>query len=254
MFNWGAFTLFLYVAMRMSGFVLFNPLFGRAGLPGIFKAGMVLVLASSVYSAQDGAAPVPGTTVELILRLLLELGVGAVIAVIMQFFFYIPEQAGDVVDTQMGLSMAKTYDAGAQSSMTPTASLLRTLMILLFFAANGHITLLRLMLTSGELIPFGSAVLGDEIASRGVELFAECALLAVKLSLPILAAELLGQVGMGVLMKVIPQINVFAINIELKVVVGLAMLLLLIAPMGDFLLETESLMLKELQMALTLLR
>ena len=48
---------------------------------------------------------------------------------------------------------------------------------------------------------------------------------------------------MGVLMKAIPQINVFAINIELKVIVGMVMLLLLIQPMSEFLLETESLML-----------
>ncbi len=110
------------------------------------------------------------------------------------------------------------------------------------------------MTTSGEIIPFGSAALGSEIADRVVVLFTECALLGVKLSLPVLAAELLGQVGMGVLMKAIPQLNIFAINIELKVIVGLGMVLLLISPMSEFLLEAESLMLEEIQMALTLLK
>ena len=86
-----------------------------------------------------------------------------------------------------------------------------------------------------------------------MELFVECALLSVKLTLPILAAELLGQVGMGILMKAIPQINVFAINIELKVLVGFFMLLLLLTPMSDFLLEVEGDMLQALQDALALL-
>jgi len=54
------------------------------------------------------------------------------------------------------------------------------------------------------------------------------------------------------LMKVIPQINVFAINIELKVIVGLALLLVLMSPFSEFLLEAEALMLNSLHEVLTL--
>lgn len=151
------------------------------------------------------------------------------------------------------MSMARTYDAGSQSSMTSTATLLNMLAILLFFAANGHITLLRILVTSGEIVPYGAAAMGDAVANRVVELFAECALLAIKLSLPILATELMGQVGMGILMKVIPQINVFAINIELKVIIGLAMLLLMLAPFSEYLLSVESQMLHALEEVLALM-
>ncbi len=251
MLNWTDFTLFLLITMRMAGFVLTNPIFGRSGLPGLFRGGVVLALSVSCYYNYDSGVALPGTSLELALKLLLEFGLGAVLSLIIRFFFYIVEQAGEVVDTQMGMSMAKTYDAGAHSSLTTTASLLNILMVLLFFAAGGHITLLRIILTSGEVVPFGAARFGEELASRGVELFAECALLAVKLSMPILAAELMGQVGMGVLMKVIPQINVFAINIELKVLVGLVMLYLLISPISDFLLEAEGEMLAQLRQILT---
>ena len=62
----------------------------------------------------------------------------------------------------------------------------------------------------------------------------------------------MGQVGMGILMKAIPQINVFAINIELKVLVGLFMLYFLLAPMSEFLLSMESSMLKEVEQAIAL--
>ena len=65
--------------------------------------------------------------------------------------------------------------------------------------------------------------------------------------MPIFAAELLGQVGMGFLMKAIPQINVFSINIELKVLIGLVLLLLLISPFSEFLLQTEITMLDSLR-------
>lgn len=54
MVDWTELTLFLYVTARMSGFVLFNPILGRRGLPGIFRAGLVLVLAVSVMGAAGG--------------------------------------------------------------------------------------------------------------------------------------------------------------------------------------------------------
>ena len=90
------------------------------------------------------------------------------------------------------------------------------------------------------------------MANAMVELFIQTFLLAMQLSLPVLAAELIGQVGMGILMKAIPQINAFVINIELKVVLGLVLVLLLMAPFSDFLLEAERTMLDSLHQVLAL--
>ncbi len=253
MLDWDSFTLFLYIVMRISGFVLMNPIFGRSNFPGLYKAGMILTLSIVVSSAYMGEAVMPHTALEFAVKLLLELCVGAAVAVIMHFFFFIPEQAGEIVDTQMGMSMARTYDAGSQASMTSTATLLNMMAILLFFAANGHITLLRIVLTSGDIVPFGAVTMGDAVANKVVTLFAECVLLSLKLSLPIMATELMGQVGMGILMKVIPQINVFAINIELKVIIGLAMVLLMLSPFSEFLLTAEAEMLKSIEETLMLM-
>lgn len=243
MFDWGAFTLFLYILMRMSGFVLFNPVFGRNGIPALFRAGLIGLLSMTVFYAYGGSAPVPDSLFSFAFRLLMELGAGFAVGIVMRFFFFIASQAGEIVDTQMGLSMAKAYDPSTGAQETVTGNMLNTLMLLLFIAENGHITLLRLMLTSGEIVPFGTGMLGMRLADDVLQLFTECALLALKIGLPILAAELMGQVGMGVLMKVIPQINVFTINIDLKIIIGLVILLLLLSPMSEVLLEAESNML-----------
>ena len=60
------------------------------------------------------------------------------------------------------------------------------------------------------------------------------------------AAELLGELGMGILMKAIPQINAFVINIELKVIIGLLLLFVFLTPINEFLLEVEGDMLTAL--------
>ena len=254
MFDWGGFTLFLYILMRISGVMLFSPIFGRRGIPTLFTAGFIGMLSLSAYYLYGGSAPVPDTILEFSLRLLMELAVGASLGLVMRFFFLVAEQGGEVVDTQMGLSMARSYDPSSESNMTITANILNTLMLVLFFIENGHITLLRMVMTSGEIVPFGQVVVGQRLADRALELFAQCLVLSVKLSLPILGAELLGQLGMGVLMKVIPQINVFAINIELKVIIGFFMLVMLLAPMSEFLLSCETEMLRALRSMLMLLQ
>lgn len=252
MIDWPELTLFLFVTARVSGLVLFNPILGRANIPAAFRTGMVLVLSVFVTAVSEQQPPAPTGVMEFAVLMLLELAVGVLLGMAVNFFFYIPQLAGSMIDTQMGMTMNQMYDAGAQANLSVTGQILNVLMTLLFFAAGGHYTLLRLFLTSEEAVPFGQVAIGLPAYHLLLELFIECTVLAVKLCMPVLAAELIAQVGMGVLMKVIPQINVFAINIELKVIVGLALLLVLIVPFSEFLIQTEAAMLAALQDLLAL--
>ena len=253
MLDWDRLTLFLYITVRMAGFILFTPFFGRSNVPNTFKAGFTLVLAvtaSGIYTGE--VLPMPVTLMEFAVRLILELGVGFLVGVVMNLFLFVPSYAGHIMDEQMGMAMAQTYDPSFQGQATPASNVLNIFSILIFFSANGHHTLLRLMLDSGGVVPFGTAALGSEAAEKVAALFIDCTLLSMKLCLPIPGAELMGQVGMGVLMKAIPQINVFAINIELKVIIGLAMLYFLLAPISEFLLTMENTMLLEVEKAIAL--
>lgn len=193
MIDWQALTLFLYITARMSGFVLFNPIFGRRSIPGIFRAGLALVLAVFVFEMSGQRAPVPVGTAELAVRLLLELSVGFLLGMAVSCFLYIPQLAGLVVDTQMGMTMNQIYDAGAQANLSVTGGVLNVLLLLLFFAGNGHHTLLRIVMTSGEVVPFGEAALSSAAANAMLSLFVECTVLGIKLCMPILAADCWGR-------------------------------------------------------------
>ena len=252
MFDWEGLTLFLFVTARVSGFILFNPILGRSNVPAVFRSGMVIVLSFFVTSVSEQQPVMPAGTAEFMVLMLLEIGIGYLLGMAVSFFFYIPQLAGSVIDTQMGMTMNQMYDPGAQSNLSTTGQLLNIMMTLLFFAGGGHFTLLRLFLTSEQIVAFGQVSVGIPAYQMLLELFVECTVLAVKLSMPILAAEIISQVGMGVLMKVIPQINVFVINIDLKVLVGLALLLMLMAPFSEFLLPAEAAMLASLHDILVL--
>ena len=252
MLDWPELTLFLFVTARVGGFVLFNPILGRTNIPVAFRTGMALVLSVFVTSVTEQRPAQPSGLAEFMVLMLLEIFIGFLLGMAVNFFFYIPQLAGSMIDTQMGMTMNQMYDAGSAANMSVTGQILNVLMLLLFFAGGGHLTLLRMFITSEQIVPFGQVAVGLPAYQLLLELFVECTVLSVKLCMPVLAAELIAQVGMGVLMKVIPQINVFAINIELKVIVGLALVLVLTVPFSEFLLQAELAMLNALHDILVL--
>lgn len=252
LFDWSELTLFIYINARVSGFILFNPLLGRTNIPVAFRTGMALVLSWFVMGVTTQEVPAPSGVVELMLHLLLEIALGFLLGMAVNFFFYIPQLAGSMIDTQMGMTMNQMYDAGAAANLSATGMIFNVLMTLLFFAAGGHLTLLQIFLTSEEIVPLGAVSFGPPAYQYMLELFVQCTVLGVKLCMPVLAAELVAQVGMGVLMKVIPQINVFSINIELKVLVGLVLLFILMVPISEYLIEAERMMLNSLHELLLL--
>ena len=100
MFDWSELTLFIYVVARMSGFVLFNPILGRNNIPVIYRTGFTLVLSVSAIAsvAARQAVVTPVGLADLAIRIVLELAIGFFLGMVMQFFFYIPQLAGTVVD------------------------------------------------------------------------------------------------------------------------------------------------------------
>ncbi len=105
--------------------------------------------------------------------------------------------------------------------------------MLLFFAVDGHVALMKILLESGKIVPYGAFSLSNMSSQAVLTIFIECILLAVKLAFPIIAIEFLAEMGVGILMKMIPQINIFIVNIQLKIIIGFIVLLILIIPIEN---------------------
>ena len=117
--------------------------------------------------------------------------------------------------------------------MTITAGLYNAFLVLLFFASNGHLRLLAIYFNSARAVPFGTVTFRPELAAAVLDMFREGILLGMQLAFPIIAMELLAETAVGILMRMIPQINVFSINFQMKIIVGLFMLLFMFSPMSD---------------------
>ncbi|HIT87310.1 MAG TPA: flagellar biosynthetic protein FliR [Candidatus Coprocola pullicola] len=228
------FMFFTLVLMRMSGMILFNPILGRRNVPAIVKAGIIMSLTIIVASFYDDAVQQPNTIIEYSVVLLKEFAVGYITGFIITLFLYVIISAGEIIDMQLGLSMSKIYDSQSNASISMSATLYNIVYMLFFFALNGHIALIHIILTSSEVVPYGEVVLNQIAYERIWDIFVECTILSVQFAFPILVAEIVCEVGVGILMKTIPQINVFVINIQAKVLIGILILLMMFVPMGEF--------------------
>lgn len=251
--NTAQLTLFSLIMMRMSGFILLNPIYGRSNIPMRFKAGLIFVLTLVVYTHSAGEAFEAVSTFEFGFLLIKEFVAGYIIGYVMQLFFFIISFSGYIIDYQMGLSMATVYDPQSNSQMAVTGSLLQTWFMLMFFAVDGHLALMKIMITSAEIVPYGGILITQGLAVRMIEIFLECVEMGIRFSLPIIAAEMLVEVGIGILNKAVPQISVFVINIQIKLIVGLGLLFIMFSPIGEYLNRIMSTMMKTIQGILTFL-
>jgi flagellar biosynthetic protein FliR len=249
----GQTMLFSLIFMRISGFILLNPILGRRNIPNVVKGGMVMVFTLLIYSFSAAQVPEPVNSIEFAVLLIKEFAMGYVIGFVMDLFLMVITFAGSIIDFQMGLSMATIYDPQSNTQVAITGSLWNIYFILLFFAVDGHLALIKLLIESAEIVPYGQVVLGTKVAWALIEVFAQCIVLAVRFSFPIVAIEFITEIAVGILMKMIPQINVFVVNIQAKLIIGLLMLVFLFSPMSDFMGDVINQMLLTVQSMIRLL-
>ncbi|MDD2495113.1 MAG: flagellar biosynthetic protein FliR [Tissierellia bacterium] len=248
----GDFTYFLLILARMSGCVFFNQVFGRGSLPVLLKTLMTLFLAIIIYGILPPEANLGVySIIEYIVLIIKEIFIGYLISYIMNLFFSTIVVSGEIIGMQIGMSMSQIYDPSSNISMGLIGSFLNIILILIFFIGNGHINLIKIFITSCKLINIGNFIIHKDLFYNMVEIFQQILILSLKLSMPIIAIEIMLEAGIGILMKAIPQIQVFSVNIQLKIVVGLLALLILVPTFSTFIDNTITLMFEQIEKSLT---
>lgn len=250
----GSIALFSLILMRMAGCIGLNPIFGRKNIPATVRSGFIMILTLVVYGITPPIVVDTGNVIGYAVLLLKELAVGMVLGMVFHFLTAAIIFAGSIIDYQMGMSMATIFDAQSNSNATVTANLLNYMFALCFLTTDAHLAVLRIFMTSAEIVPYGSVSLGPEVASAALTFFCEFITLIFRLAMPMLVIQILVECGVGILMKTIPQINVFVVNIQIKMLVGFIVLVMLFFPMADFMLETLDMLIQSLKEMLTFMR
>ena len=226
-------SAWLLVFARIGGLLGMNPLLSRRNIPSMVRIGLTLLM--TLLIAPGVAFPsFAGSSFELAMGILQELMIGFACGFVFQVFYYMLFFAGDLMDTQFGMSMAKVFDPGTNVQLSISGTFLNLLFVLYLFATDSHLLLIRIFAASFQVLPIGGLHLSAESAQFFINLFISVFSMALRLALPFIAAEFVLELSMGILMKLIPQIHVFVINIQFKILLGITLLLVFAGPISSF--------------------
>ena len=231
----------------MTGVIFFNPIFGRRNIPGIVKVGLAMGIALSATYDLLYVSLVDYNAMEMMLSMFKEFAVGFTMGFVVHLFLSIFHIGGGVMDLQMGLSMASLYDPTTNSQISITGNILTAMFTLLFFITNSHMTLLAIAVKSFDAIPIGFEAISPEIGIFIIELFGFILVYAVQLALPVIVTQIIVEVAVGILMRVVPNINVFVVNLQVKLAVGIIVILSIIPVLVKYLEKLNMIMLTNIQ-------
>ncbi len=216
--------LLMLCLMRVSGFVFVAPVFGSQFLPKVAKFWFSLLLAIALMPLVGGSALPRFASFAYLILAVREVLIGLMIGFVCNFFLHSVEFAGHVVGLQMGFASSTLFDPVSRSDVSVIGRFQGLLAIVLFLVMNGHHVLLRSFRASYSIVPPSTSGLAGEGAHQLILATAGIFVVAVKVAMPILSAIFMVQVGLALLAKTVPQMNVFVVGFPLKISVGLAVL------------------------------
>ncbi|WKY48538.1 flagellar biosynthetic protein FliR [Eubacteriaceae bacterium ES3] len=244
--------LFILAGSRITGMIMFNPILGRKNVPTIIQFGFSMSVALFAVNYMGDFDVMSLTTVEYMLAVLQGLAIGFVIGFITQMFLSVFQITGQMIDMQIGLSMASMYDPSTNINATITGNLLTAMYAMLFFVSNTHLALINVVVQSFQIVPVGTEVISSQIGVFFIELMTSILLYAVQLAIPLIITELIVEFAVGILMRLVPNINVFVVNLQVKIIVGVIVIITIIPSIGDFMLKIDTLMMEKISQALTM--
>ena len=152
----GYLDVFLLVFVRMGALLFMNPVFSRKNVPMMARAGLVFSVSLLLAPLQDGSAVSSLGPLDFVLAMIRELGLGLLMGMVFQIYYYMLYVAGDLMDTVFGLSMAKVMDPVSSVQASVWGQMLNMLFVLYFFATGSHLLMIRLFAYSYEAVPVGA--------------------------------------------------------------------------------------------------
>ncbi|WP_350344966.1 flagellar biosynthetic protein FliR [Proteinivorax tanatarense] len=220
------FITFLLLLVRFSGLFLGTPIFGARNTPNILKVGFAFFCSIIVLPSQNAGIHLDEVGLALFILVIKELLIGLVIGYISILIFSCLQFAGQFIDVQMGFGIANVIDPQNGNPIPLIGNFKYTLALLLFLQIDGHHMLIAGLFKSLEVMPLGQVELPQGLYPFIFSLFIEMFWISLHIGLPIIGTLFCVNIGLGLVARTVPQINVFVVGIPLKIIVGLATLIL----------------------------
>lgn len=215
--------VFFFILARIAGVFIQAPLFSSRNFTAGAKVAFAVWLAIVLWFVTPVSPILPATPILFVLTLIAEVALGFLIGFICNVLFIAVQSAGEIIDLQMGLSVASALDPvfGAVISIIGRLTFFAALIVFLLF--NGHHFLLSAfhqsfaVLPAGKIGNFATYNLVNQLMGLGAALW----MTAIKIAAPVILLIFLSDFTFGIVSRVAPQVNVFMLGFQVKPVLGL---------------------------------
>jgi len=217
------------VFVRMLGFFIIVPTLSSGNIP--MQARIFLTLAFAILAFTGNMVELPAydaTFIGFAILLIMEFAIGLLIGLVVMIIFSLFHFVGQLMDFQMGFGMVNVFDPFTMTQ-TPITGNLYFLIISLFFVVSGAVAhVIRIMFQSFSEIAIGQGdILGNANLMRlFVDLVIYYFFFGIRVAMPMIGTIMIVNIVLGIMVKAIPQMNVFVVGMPLKVLVGLVIVYL----------------------------
>lgn len=215
------FEYFLLILVRILGFVATAPFFSMTNTPARVKIGLSVFIALILYQVLPQTAVEFNTIFSFAEVILKELITGLMIGFAASICSNIMLVAGHIIDINVGLAMATEFDPITQTETAVTGNLYNYLVLLLLLVTNMHQFILKAFVEAYQLIPInGQKFHWDNLLSAMSLYLVQLFTIAFQIVLPIFACLMILNCILGIMAKVAPQMNMFSVGMQLKILLG----------------------------------
>ena len=225
------FYAFMWPMLRISALLLAAPVFSLSALTVRIRVLLALALSVMIYPLftwPDIDPLSPAGLLEICNQLL----IGGFMGLALQIVTAAVVVAGQTISNSMGLSMASLIDPNL-GNVPVIAQFLLILSTLIFVSLGGHTMLLALILESFATLPVGSSLFGPQAYAQLVSWSSMIFLGALLTALPVMVTLLFISIGLGVVTRAAPSLNIFSVGLPATIVVGFVVMLLSLANIGS---------------------
>lgn len=226
-FAYADLEFFLLVLVRVSCFVFIAPFFSMSNTPRNVRIGVSLCLAVLLYQVVPRRDISYDTLLGYSIIVMKEAVTGFMIGFAANLCSTVVTFAGQIADMEMGLSMASMLDPATKQNSTITGVYYNYMVLLMLMVSGMHKYLFQALAETYLLIPVNGIVIeGDSLIAAIIGFMSDYIIIGFRICLPIFAVMIILNAVLGVLAKVSPQLNMFAVGIQMKVLVGISILFL----------------------------
>ena len=228
--------IFILIFVRILAFFIIIPVISSANIPNQIKIALAVVISYLLFiSGKVDGVYYDDNIVSYVLLIVKEFLVGFTAGFVVNMIFTIFYFAGQLMDYQIGFAMVSVLDPLSQIQVPITGNLLYLFMSILLVASGGLNAFISAFFYSYDAVPIGAAdILANQtLMMYMLDVLTRFFIIGVSIAMPIVGAILILDVALGVLVKAVPQMNIFVVGMPMKLLAGLLVFVLMVPVFGS---------------------